>query len=282
MEHRVFVAEAKRLKVLLVEGFPRYDYRYVKSLFERESDAVRGNKSVELEVYLTSAQPDAPKQDRSLIGRFPSADELKKYDLVILGDVDFKSFPKGDQAAEALAKFVKETGGGLLMLAGEQANPHAYRETPLNDIMPVICDGPPPEPAETSIKESFRPRLTNAGQTHPLFRFSTEETDNAEIWNRLTPLYWYSKGYRRKLSAEVLAVHPERPAEAAAGQSAKEENHPLVLQQFVGSGRVLFIGFDDTWRWRMRGSIYLTFRPAISMLRPSLAQTWAWRAGCVS
>ena len=251
VEHRVFVAEAKRLRVLMIEGFPRYDYRYVKSLFERESDAVKGNKSIELEVYLTSAQPDSPKQDRTLISRFPSSDELKKYDLVILGDVDFKSFPKGDQAAEALAKFVKDHGGGLLMLAGEQANPHSYRDTPLNDIMPVICDGPPPEPAEQAIRESYHPRLTTAGQTHPLFKFSTEDADNPEIWNRLTPLYWYSKGYRRKLSAEVLAVHPDRPAEAAAGQIVRDENHPLVLQQFVGAGRVLFVGFDDTWRWRL-------------------------------
>ncbi len=251
VEHRVFVAEAKRLRVLMLEGYPRYDYRYVKSLFERESAEVRGNKSVELDVYLTSAQPDAPKQDPTLIGRFPSPDELKKYDLVILGDVDFKSFPKGDQAAESLAKFVKDHGGGLLMLAGEQANPHAYRDTPLNDLMPVICDGPPPEPADSAIRETYRPRLTTAGQTHPLFKFSMEDAENAEIWTRLTPLHWYAKGYRRKLSAEVLAVHPDRPAEAAAGLSSRDENHPLVLQQFVGTGRVLFIGFDDTWRWRL-------------------------------
>ena len=251
VEHRVFVAEARRLKVLMVEGYPRYDYRYVKSLFERESDAVKGNKAVELEVFLASAQADAPKQDRTLIGRFPSSEELKKYDLVILGDVDFMSFPKGEQAVDSLAKFVRDTGGGLLMLAGEQANPHSYRDTPLNDIMPVVCDGPPPEPAEASIRESYRPKLTTAGQTHPLFRFSTEEVDNAEIWNRLSPLFWYSKGYRRKLSAEALAVHPDRPAEAAAGQTSRDENHPLVLQQFVGSGRVMFVGFDDTWRWRL-------------------------------
>src|SRR5207247_8397593 len=30
------------------------------------------------------------------------------------------------------------------------------------------------------------------------------------------------------------------------------ENHPLILQQFAGAGRVMFFGFDETWRWRLR------------------------------
>jgi von Willebrand factor type A domain/Aerotolerance regulator N-terminal len=251
LEHRVFVAEAKRIRVLMVEGYPRYDYRYMKSLFERESEAVRGNKSIDLSVYLVSAHPDHPKQDRSSINRFPTPEELKKFDVVILGDVDPKHLPKSEAVLESLAKFVKDQGGGLLMLAGEYACPNAYRDTPLADVMPVVCDGPPPIPPTEAIKEPFQPKLTAAGQGNPIFRFSTDETENADIWNRLQPLYWYAKGFRRKLSADVLAVHPSRPAEPQPG-SARDENHPLVLQQFVGAGRVMFIGFDDTWRWRLR------------------------------
>jgi len=252
LEHQVYVAEAKRLRVLMVEGYPRYDYRYVKALFERESEALRGNKSIDLAVYLVSAHPDHPKQDRSSVNRFPTPEELKKFDVVILGDVDPKHLPRSEAVLESLAKYVKEHGGGLLMLAGEKANPHAYRDTPLADVMPVICDGPPPPPAAETIKEPFSPKLTSAGLSSPVFRFSTDETENADVWNRLPPLYWYAKGYRRKLSAEVLAVHRDRPAEPQPGSGARDENHPLVLQQFVGAGRVMFIGFDDTWRWRFR------------------------------
>jgi len=252
LEHQVYVAEAKRLRVLLVEGYPRYDYRYIKALFERESDAVRGNKSIDLAAYLVSAHPDHPKQDRSSINRFPTPEELKKFDVVILGDVDPKHLPRSEAVLNSLAKFVKEHGGGLLLLAGEKANPYAYRDTPLADVMPVVCDGPPPPPTTETIKEPFSPKLTAAGLSSPVFRFSTDETENGDIWSRLPPLYWYAKGYRRKLSAEVLAVHRDRPAEPQPGAAARDENHPLVLQQFVGAGRVMFIGFDDTWRWRFR------------------------------
>lgn len=253
LEHRVFVAEARRLRVLLVEGYPRWDWRYVKSLFERESEAVRGNKSIDVDSYLVSASPEHPKQDRTSVNRFPTPEELRKYDVIILGDVDPHQLPRAEAVFESLAKYVKEQGGGLIMVAGEQANPLAYRDTALVDVMPVICDGLPPAAPADGFKDAFRPKLTPAGQGHPLFRYSTEEAENAEVWSRLPPLYWYASGYRRKLSAEVLAVHPDRPAEGPAA-AGKEENHPLVLQQFVGAGRVLFLGFDDTWRWRLRES----------------------------
>src|SRR5205823_3418413 len=90
LEHHVFVAEAKRLRVLIVEGYPRYDFRYIKALFERESEAVRGNKSIDVDSFLLSADPEHPKQDRTSINRFPTYEELRKYDVVILGDVDPK------------------------------------------------------------------------------------------------------------------------------------------------------------------------------------------------
>ena len=253
LEHRVFVAEARRLRVLLIEGQPRWDWRYVKSLFERESEAVRGNKSIDVDSFLVSASPEHPKQDRTSINRFPTPEELRKYDVVVLGDVDPRQLARPEAVFESLAKYVREQGGGLMMVAGDYGNPHAYRDTPLADVMPVIVEGPPPPPPAETLKDGYRPRLTPAGQGHPLFRFSTEEAVSTEIWGQLPPMYWWARGYRRKLAAEVLAVHPERPAEGNVG-SGKEENHPLVLQQFVGSGRVLFLGFDETWRWRLRES----------------------------
>jgi len=33
---------------------------------------------------------------------------------------------------------------------------------------------------------------------------------------------------------------------------SKEGKHPLVVCQFVGAGRTMFFGFNETWRWRWR------------------------------
>jgi hypothetical protein len=113
----------------------------------------------------------------------------------------------------------------------------------------VVLDQAPPRPTpeDRPLTEGYRPQLTPEGRRHPLFRFGKKEDEAAQVWARLPPLFWAARGYARKPAAEVLAVHPDRPAEGNAGGK-----HPLVLQQFAGAGRVLFLGFDETWRWRFR------------------------------
>jgi hypothetical protein len=253
LEHEVFVDVAKRVKVLYIEGKPRYEYRFIKTLFERETEAVRGNKSIDLDIFLVGAHPDFAKQDKSALAEFPTQSRLDAYDVILLGDVDPRQLPRGEATVTMLADFVKKRGGGLLMIAGEDYAPHAYKDTDLADVLPISLEGVAPvalpKEDDPPIVDGYRPQLTPAGQNSPLFRFVNEDADNALIWEKLPKLLWFSRGYKRKLSAEVLAVHPQRLAEGGAN---KDELHPLVLQQFVGGGRVMFFGFDETWRWRFR------------------------------
>jgi hypothetical protein len=87
---------------------------------------------------------------------------------------------------------------------------------------------------------------------HPIFRFSPDETENAAIWGKLSEIYWFAEGYRLQPAAEVLAVHPRRKGATPKLGGAGDDRHPLVVQHFVGSGRCMFFGFDETWRWRFR------------------------------
>jgi Mg-chelatase subunit ChlD len=250
IERTVLVSEARRIRVLYVEGSPRYDFRFAKTLLERESDRIAGNKTVELRTVLLDASRGWAETDRSALPDFPTRDQLFEYDAVILGDFEPKQLPRSNRAMQDLADFVRVRGGGLMFLAGEIASPAAFADTPLADVLPVVpTDGATVRRTseEQPITEGYRPKLTPTGQLHPLFRFAPDEGESARIWSRLQPLLWYAKGYRRKLTAEVLATHPDRPAEGP-----EREKHPLVLQQFVGAGRVLFLGFDETWRWRFR------------------------------
>ena len=75
--------------------------------------------------------------------------------------------------------------------------------------------------------------------------------ENAAIWNKLSPVFWWSEGYKLKPAAEVLAVHPTKKADTPRSGDA-DEKHPLMVQQFVGAGRSMFFGIDETWRWRFR------------------------------
>jgi hypothetical protein len=257
LERPVWVHEAKQMKVLYVEGYRRYEYHYLKTLLERESARVRGNKSVDLKVLLLEADPDFPAQDRSAIAEFPGKNELFGYDVVILGDVNPQSpvDPKMNEHLKDLAAFVMDRGGGLLVIAGERYMPHAYRDSPLKDVLPVdVMAGGPETRGDEPIDAGYRPELTAVGRMHPMFRFSPDERENDDIWSHLREMYWYSDGYQPKRAAEVLAVHPklrragggERPADGSP------DRHPLVVQHFIGAGRALFLGFDETWRWGFR------------------------------
>jgi hypothetical protein len=244
LERTIVVAEAQRTRVLYIEGYPRYEYRFLKTLLERESDRLPGNKSIELAALLADSDPDYAKQDRSAIDALPaSRDELfRQFDLVILGDIDPRHPKLGEKHLQWLADFVKEKGGGLLAIAGSQFMPAAYRDTPLADVLPIE-PSERPEADDADHMMPFRLRLTPVGQMHPLFHLAPDETDNQAVWERLMPQYWSAGRLRPKAAAEVLAARP-----SGSGSSAE----PIAVQQFVGAGRVLFFGFDETWRWRRR------------------------------
>jgi uncharacterized membrane protein len=246
LQREIFVQESKLIKVLLVEGSARYEYRYLKTLLEREKRDKR-NRSIDLKVLLADADEEFARQDRSALGEFPlTKPELFQYDVIIWGDVDPQSPRLSDQKLRDVADFVRERGGGFLMIAGPTFSPHAYKGTPLADILPVEVMGPPPSEAEER-PDGYRLELTPVGRLHPSFRLVPDDGENLDIWKRLAPLFWWSEGYRPKPAAEVLALHPRVKAEGKGGGK-----HPLVVQHFVGAGRSLFFGFDETWRWRFR------------------------------
>src|SRR5262249_28948424 len=157
-----------------------------------------------------------------------------------------------------LADFVKERGGGLLMIAGPRYSPHAYRNSPLRDMLPVQVTGVARD--EDERVASFRPELTAVGRSHPIFRFSPDEAPNRGIWNHLAEIHWCTDGIRIQRAAEVLLVHPQRPAPDAVGRfhkpsypnavgrfdkpsypGAEQGGYPLFVQQFVGAGRSMFL-----------------------------------------
>lgn len=260
LERTIDVLESKLIRVLYVEGTPRYEFRFIKSLLERERLDERKNRSFELKVVLLDADPEFPGQDRTALAEFPATkQELDQYDVVIVGDCNPRHPKLGERRLRLLADFVRgedeqgrrgnKTGGGLLMIAGPNHSPHAFRDTPLAEVLPVEPN--PKVPVEPDERlDSYRLQVTPAGRHHPVFRFSSDDTENQGIMQRLAPMYWWSEGYRIKPLAEVLAVHPGQKAQTAApGQDAR---HPLAVQQFVGSGRSMFFGFDETWRWRFR------------------------------
>src|SRR5207248_1587117 len=84
----VAVTEAKMIRILYVEGYGRWEFRYLKTLLERESERLKDNKTMDLKVYLVDADQQFALQDKSALADLPTKAELNKYDVILLGDVD--------------------------------------------------------------------------------------------------------------------------------------------------------------------------------------------------
>jgi hypothetical protein len=234
---RTILVSKEKLKVLLVDGEPRYEYRYLKNFLERQTE------TIELNVILQSADPEYAGEDKFALPTFPaSKDDLFRYDVVLLGDVD-PSFLSLSQMNH-LAEFVIEKGGGIIFIAGEVFNPLAYKRTPLETLLPIdLADARNPTAVGNSI-DAFRPGLTDEGRRSPIFRFGDDEVTSAQIWQNLPELYWFFEAPRKKPAAFVLAEH-----QTLQGTEGKL---PIIAYQFVGAGKAMFNAVDDTWRWRLR------------------------------
>jgi uncharacterized membrane protein len=240
---QVAVLDAK-VNVLYVDGYPRWEYRYIKNEMIRD-------KTVNISCLLTSADPSfAQEGDPSSEGfpgpikRFPeSLEELMQYDVVLFGDVDPRQFT--DSQLQLVADFVSKRGGGFGMVAGPRWSPAAYRNTAIEPILPVSIARAGAEQTSEVITEGFRPVLTREGAASSVFRFFADRAVNEKfIKEELQPLFWYAKGVTTKPGVgEPYAEHPSE-----TGPDGKKA--PLLVMGRFGAGRTLFSAIDDSWRWR--------------------------------
>jgi hypothetical protein len=265
LTHPLKVVDQK-LKVLFVDGYPRWDYRYLKTALVRD-------ETVEVQAYLVSSDPDFPQEGTKGLPpllAFPGERKaLFAYDVILLGDVrpDDLASPAAsrDEVLKNLADFVNELGGGLCFQAGTRANPLLYRDTPLAPLLPVELEDEVREILPSA--EGFRPVLTPEGREHPIFRLEADPAASARLVEDpkegLPGFFWFAPVKRGKPGATVLAVHPTFEHE-------RYGKVPLVALQPCGRGRTLFVGLDETFRWRyVVGDLYFYrfWRQAVAWLR---------------
>jgi len=234
-QHILTVKDAKT-KVLFAAGRPSYFYRFLRN-------ALLVEPSVELSCWLQSADPDFVQDGNRRITHYPEdRKELFDYDVVVFHDVDPSEFRK-EQLAD-LRAFVGQFGGGFIMVAGPWFPPEEWKGTAVEELLPVVLrpGGGLDDLASRSLKEPFRPKLTEAGRRHGLTLLADTPGESARVWERLPGCYWYLPVARAKPAAVVLAEHPYDRDERGP--------MPLIVVARYDPGRVMFCGLDGTWRWR--------------------------------
>jgi len=232
----------EKIRVLLADSGPRWEFRYLKAHFERDP-------TVSLKTVLQEADVEYASEDQTALSHFPlNKDELFQYDVLILGDLNPALL--GNWSMELVRSFVRDSGGGVLLIAGAQFNPAAYRGTPWEELVPLDLTESQSPVEEATLADGFRPELTVDGlRGTSIFRMADTESATLEIWKQLPALHWVSGPARAKPTARVFAVWHRGPSAA--------NDVPIVVMQPVGAGKVLFHATDELWRWRFRaGDLY--------------------------
>ena len=219
----------RKIRVLLIDNEPRWEFRFIRNVFERDPA---------VEPTVTLLRPKiGPIKGEGYLERLPmQKKDFASFDLIILGDVPRTSLP--DEFLKEAAEFVKTRGGALVVIAGRRRHLRGLVGTPLADILPVKLEG---EGAEGR-SGPFSVELTQDGASHLVTRLAADPEENETLWSRLPKQQWSFGVSGLARGATSLIVHPYRLAASA--------KLPLLAVQRVGTGKVMYLGLEGTWRWR--------------------------------
>lgn len=245
-----------KVRVLLAEGEARWEFRYLTNALYRDEGVGRENvKEVVFHQPYIGILEDTwfPRElnlpaDPTDLANSPFADP----DLVVIGDVSEADMP--EEAWLLLERFVAESGGTLVLLAGKNDFPLGHRSPTLERLLPVTDLRPINITNNTAASDpterGFHLRLTPDGERESMLQFDTQSRlDNARAWASLPGHLWGIFG-DVKPNATVFVS-------ADMGQGGnltleEERKNAVIVHQYLGTGQVLWIGIDSTWRWRHR------------------------------
>ena len=223
----------EKLKVLVVDSVPRWEYRYLRNALARDP-------GVELSCLLL--RPDlGPGDGSDYIRTFPDSKEaLAPYDVVFLGDVGIGGEELTENNAQLLKGLVEQQGSGLVFVPGRRGREITLLDSPLKDLYPVELETA--KAGGTGLQNESQLVLTSTGKRHWLTRFDSDENRNDELWKQLPGFFWSATVEKSRPGSEVLAVH--------SSLRNSWGRMPLLVTRTAGSGKVLFLGTDSAWRWR--------------------------------
>ncbi|MFB3891888.1 MAG: hypothetical protein ACE15C_07675 [Phycisphaerae bacterium] len=265
----------EQTRLLIIEGRPRWEFRYLKNLFADR------DKTVKLQYVLFQPDQIADSPPRKVVHASAAAQadqpeatalpadekEWMKFDVIVLGDVDPAHLGKDAQAA--IRKFVLDRGGTLIVIAGQYFMPHAYAGTPLGEMLPVVFrQASAASTAPAGADDVFRIALTEEGRDNVFMRLKVDPQESARAWEGVPDLNWRNMdvlGAKPGAATLAYAVGPKAPDFIKNRDDATpptkeikdlrrefQAKNALVVMQNVAMGQVLYLNTDRTWRLRYR------------------------------
>ena len=229
------------LRILLADGVPRWEYRYLNQLFRRDPHIEFDELLFSPTVHGTGKLADRPEFSNNV-------ESYARYDVVILGDISPQQLPAASQ--QALEEFVRKRGGNLVVVAGQNSMPAAFAGQPLVDLLPVELS------TNVMPQHGYSLRLTDEGRVNSSLLIDDSPEESRTAWQQTFerfPVYGMSEFCRPKASARTLI---EAVTHSAGGVTAENSDHKIdnafLSWQRVGAGRIAYVAAGETYRLRWR------------------------------
>lgn len=225
-------AHRRSLQVLILAHRPRYEIRYLR-------EALRRDDTVTVHSYLSDGRWRRwGNEEFGPAGELPlTSAALAEYDAIIVGDLPADLLRT--EHLESLVWAVRENGSGLIWLPGESGALASFRNTRLGVLLPVRVPDPTTISHGYLVNDEVIPYRTEAARLANLLA-----TDD-QAWHELPRL----RGACPVIDVLELSTVLVRD---------RASDRPLVVVRDFGAGKALFVGVDDTWRWRRNvGDRYL-------------------------
>lgn len=250
-----------KTRVLFIAGYTFPEVQFIRNALIRDT-------TVEVSTWLQTASKEFKHPGNDPIRRLPmdltelaggtkNGQVFPGYDCIVLYDPSPTKWPGG--FSELLNQFVTERGGGLVYIAGERYTQDMFNRSnapsaSYMSLLPVVREPGLFRTAtqmELSRARPWKLQITDSGWRDPVFAFDKDKVKNRKILDQLPGMMWHMPVSRAKPGATVLARHAHPGMTVDVG--GRQEQEVLMATQLVGPGRVLWIGFDSTYRWRFAG-----------------------------
>jgi hypothetical protein len=259
-------AVKKPLRILLFAGAPTREYQFLRPLLVREMEKKRAEVSVYLQPPPGRTDPrkgivqDLPPE--RLLAAFP---DLASYDVVIAFDPDWTQL--SDEQLGSLSQWVREKGGGLIVVAGAVNTCQLAREAqakklkPVLDLYPVVVgDSRVVDPeADTS-----KPRRLNFPETkadRSFLKLADDAKDPLAGWEEFfTGQNDPARGKELELKHGFYNNYPVKEVKPGTVVLAtfadpkarldKGGEQPYLAVRATGKGQVVYVGSGELWRLR--------------------------------
>ena len=269
---------ARPLRVLLFASAPTREYQFLRSLLVQEMEAKRAELCVCLQPAPGREARSGVVQDLpaervlpSFPARVKAADAkhrysaLESYDVIVAFDPDWSRLDA--DAFAALREWVKNRGGGLVLIAGPINTPQLARQRVADKLRP-IADLYPVDPADIRADkkdiDTSKPRrlsFPRGAKEQPFLKLDERGKDALAGWEEFFTgrttgeakgdaelhrgFFSYYPVGSVKSGAVVVAALADPKARLKDGK-----DQPFLAIMPVGKGRVVYISSGETWRLR--------------------------------